>query len=122
VRLVAVLLLLCACASPVEPPMVQVSPLDDTTDTRGPYAVTARVTSKRNLRSVELVWHDFAAGPLATARVPMAQDDLGLFRAAIPGHGAGARIGYGVEAVDDEGDRAADPAAGLYLFSVLPSP
>jgi hypothetical protein len=125
----ALLLLLPSC-SPVEPPVVQVAALSDTTDTVGPYAVAAVVTARRPIGKVALVWHNAAVGPGQAVHVAMVEDDLGVWRAAIPGSGRGAVIAYHVEAEDSSGDRGyapPDTASGVgcaqeYCFSVLPAP
>jgi hypothetical protein len=103
-----VLLALCAC-SPVEPPSVEVAPLPDLADARGPYPVAARVRTRRSLAAVELVWHDQAAGGSGAVHVAMVADDQGVWRASIPGVGSGGVIAYHVEALDDENDRGYDP-------------
>ena len=126
-RLAPLLLIGCACASPVEPPAVEAAALADTRSTQGPFPVTARVSSSRPLHTVELVWRDVAAAQGAV-RTPMAQDQPGVWRAAIPGLGAGARVAYHVEAATEDGDRGYDPpgsrsSAGCgpeLCFSVLP--
>ena len=123
-RALALGLLLCAC-SPVEAPTVDLSALDDTADTQGPYPVEAHVTSRRSLTRVELVFHE---GDLPAARILMQADELGIFRADLPGFGAGATVSYHVEALDDRDDRgygperaAARPGCGAELcFHVLP--
>jgi len=103
-----VLAMLAAC-SPIEPPVVEGSPLPDTSDTRGPYPVAARVRTRRDLRIVELVWHNAAVSAGQAVRVRMERDDAGAWRAGIPGQGPGAVVAYHVEAEDSEGDRGYDP-------------
>jgi hypothetical protein len=108
----------------VEIPVVEASALPDTADTAGPYAVSARVTARRPINHVELVFHDVAAGASAT-RVEMSQQG-DLWTASIPGYGHGARIAWHVEALDEEGDRGTAPpnattgCASEYCFSVTP--
>ena len=126
-RRLALLLFVAAC-SPVEPPIVEASPLADTADVRGPYEVTAKVQARRALDRVELVFHNLAAGA-ASVRVPM-QQGAGLWTGNIPGHGRGARIAFHVEAVDSSGDLGVAPprsdiegGCGVELcFSVVPPP
>ena len=102
---------LAAC-SPVEVPAVDASALPDTSDSAGPYAVAARVTARRAIARVELVFHNTAASSPG-ARVPMEKDAGGVYRASIPGFGAGARVAYHVEAIDSEGDRGAAPPEAI---------
>ena len=125
----ATLAALPAC-SPYEPPVVDASALPDTLDTKGPYPVAARVTARRSISRVELVWHNAAVGPGQAVHVAMVQDELGVYRAAIPGNGKGAVIAYHVEAQDQAGDTGfAPPEAATsarcgaeYCFRVLPAP
>ena len=83
------LALLPAC-SPFEPPVVEAAALADTQDSQGPYPVAARVTARRSISKVELVWHNAAIGPGQAVHVAMAQDDQGVYRAAIPAQCSGA--------------------------------
>ena len=134
IRLAALALCLAALAacSSISPPVVEASPLPDTTDTRGPYQVLARVHSKerRGISSVELVWHNAAVGPGQAVRVVMQPDESGNWQGQIPGLGRGAIVAYHVEALDDAGDRGYDPpeseraarCGAEYCFSVLPAP
>ena len=114
-----------AC-SPIEPPQVDASALPDTTDHTGPYEVTARVQARRSIDSVVLVWENASEDTVQAVRTPMAQDSAGVYRATIPGQGAGALIAFHVEATDSAGDTAADPTFGSiaqcgdnYCFHVL---
>ncbi|MBS2022158.1 MAG: hypothetical protein JST92_07080 [Deltaproteobacteria bacterium] len=94
-----------AACSPRELPVVEANKLDDTTDHSGPYVVLARVTARRGIDAVTLVWHNDSVGPGQAVRSAMVQDETtGLWRATIPGSGAGAVIAYHVEATDSEGD------------------
>src|SRR3954470_7422503 len=98
-------LVVAAACSPVEPPVVEANALADTADTAGPYAVEARVSARREITRVELVWHNTAAAGRGALRTVMEHDVSGVWRASIPGLGRGARVAYHVEAIDAEGDR-----------------
>jgi hypothetical protein len=110
--------------------VVEGSALGDTLDTRGPYQVTARVSARRSIQLVELVWHNAAIGPGQAVHVPMVDDGTGVFHASIPGSGQGAVIAYHVEAEDSSGDRGYWPEAAASgtrcdqerCFKVLPAP
>ena len=130
-RPLALLLLALAACSPLEPPIVECTALTDTTDLNGPYAVEARVTARRSIDRVELVWHNAAVSPGQAQRTRMDLDERsGIWRGAIPGLGRGAVIAYHVEATDDSGDLGFGPpgaAVGTrcgdeFCFSVLPVP
>jgi len=108
----ALLLLLALGCSPIEPPVVDASALSDTTDTTGPYEVTARVQAQRSISTVTLVWRNLAADAVDANRVPMLEDSSGVWRADIPGAGVGAQIAFHVEATDTSGDTTDAPLAG----------
>jgi len=103
---------------------VAASALDDTSDTRGPYPVEARVSSKRSLSRVELVFHE---GHQPAVRLSMSADELGIWRADLPGFGPDATVAYHVEALDDLDDRGYGPPTAVaragcgaeYCFHVL---
>jgi len=105
------LLAVSAC-SPIEPPQVDASALPDTTNSSGPYEVTARVQARRSIESVVLVWENTSEDTVQAIRVAMVADIAGVYHGEIPGQGAGALIAFHVEATDSSGDTAADPTFG----------
>jgi hypothetical protein len=122
----ALLVSLALGCSPIEPPVIDASALPNTTDTTGPYEVTARVQARRSIEAVTLVWRDLPADAIDAKRLPMTQDSAGVYHASIPGQGVGAQIAFHVEATDSAGDTSAAPVAGStaqcgdeYCFDVL---
>lgn len=129
--LTALALALAAACSPVEIPLVFATTLSDTTDALGPYPVEARVSARRSIASVELVWHNAAVGPGQAERGLMVQDaQTGVYRALLPGLGRGATIAYHVEATDSQGDTGFWPPGSEtgtrcgdeVCFQILPRP
>jgi hypothetical protein len=115
--------LLCfACADTAPPVIVNVAQLTDTTDSVGPYTVTAVVRDDRGIDSVTLYYTaDQSAAPSFKA-VLMDAVDGDLYSGEIAGFPAGANVKYFVEAKDTSASYARSPAAtdAYYQFSVLP--
>ena len=101
-----------AGCSPQEPLIVDSSALPDTTDTQGPYLVTARVEGRLGVDGVVLVWQNLTESTVTAQRVTMTQDSAGAWSGGIPGQGIGALIAFHVEATNQSGDVSSDPLAG----------
>ena len=117
----ALALSLCTCADTTPPVIVDVAQIGDTTDTVGPYTVTAVVTDDRGIEAVTLYYTaDQSARPSFKA-VLMESVEGDLYAGVIAGFPAGANVKYFVEAKDTSASYTRSPAAtdAYYQFSVL---
>ena len=104
-------------------PQITHSPLGDTEDTAGPYAVVATVTSTQPLTadSPMLFW---GVGTAITDSVLMTPaGPLNQYTAGIPGPGVAADLRYYIRAVDSHGGSATHPSGApgsVHIFHVGP--
>jgi len=91
----------------VPPAIADVTALDVTADTAGPYAVEAAITDFSGLAELRLHWTAGGAGPFATDMTPAGEPDR--YRAEIPGQPLGTRVSYWLTARDAGGLLARDP-------------
>ena len=124
---IALTLSTLAACSPQEPLVIDAASLPDTTDTQGPYQVTARVSGRLGVDGVVLVWENLTESSVVANRVTMTEDSSGIWSAGIPGQGIGAQVAYHVEATNQSGDVSTEPLAGSasqcgdqYCFHVVP--
>ncbi|MBC7187993.1 MAG: immune inhibitor A [Calditrichaeota bacterium] len=123
---------LYVCYAAGEEPIIAHTPLRDTEDDVGPYAVVARISPAIPLSSAtpapiqsDAVWlyftTDTGAGFDSLAMLPQAEP--GLYAAQLPGRGPDVTISYYLSAQDEEGRVGRAPRAAplaLYSFSVRP--
>ena len=105
------------------PPVITHTPLGDTSNTAGPYAVCATVTDSSGIASVTLYWSRNAG---AFASVPMTGSGTpNQYCANIPGPSVvGDWYSYYIEAVDSSmaGNASRSPVTGSYTFSIVVAP
>lgn len=102
---IAGLLALAGCGS-TRAPSVQASPLHDTTDSVGPYQVTA-VTTGTDVTSVKVVFR--AEQATQSAARPLKEIAKNRWQGGIPGYPAGTTVHWFVEAEDTDGNVGYDP-------------
>lgn len=109
-----------ACADDTPPALVDVTQLADTTDTVGPYTVTAVAKDDRGIDSVTLYYTADQAADARFKAVEMQRVQGDLFSGEMSGFPGGAVVRYFVEAKDTSANRARAPAEAdrYYQFSV----
>lgn len=101
--LASLLALAVAAACGSTRPMVDVVPLGDTTDTAGPYEITAVVTESDRVAAAWIVW--FTGNAAAPQPVPLVrQKTSDIWRGELPGQPEGSTIRWRVEVETDEGE------------------
>jgi hypothetical protein len=114
--LLAVMAFCGACADTEPPALVDVTQLPDTTDTVGPYTVTAVARDDRGLESVTLYYTGDTSEGARFKAASMTRVQGDLYSGEIAGFPAGARVRYFVEAEDTSANRArVPPGADEYL-------
>lgn len=106
---------------------VDVLPLADTTDTVGPYEITAVVSDSDHVADARVFWFTGdreAPRPISFVR----QQDSDRWTAELPGHPAGSTIRWRVEVETDDGELVRlppeknDDCFPTWTFRVLPAP
>ncbi|MBI5529267.1 MAG: hypothetical protein HY897_23325 [Deltaproteobacteria bacterium] len=112
---------IAACADTEPPALLDVTQLPDTTDTVGPYTVTAVARDDRGVESVTLYYTGDTSENATFKAAVMTQVEDDLYSGEIAGFPAGARVRYFVEAEDASANRAKVPQGnGEYLqFRVI---
>ena len=105
-------------------PVYTHTPLKDTEDTAGPYAVAAGVVARAGLdgASLQLAWRA-DGGPWQTLPLTPTGGGSTLWSAAIPGQPAGTRVEYHLAGADAAGLTVTDPVrapARVHAFTVGP--
>lgn len=84
-------------------PVVDVLPLADTTDTAGPYEITAVVADSDRVVAAWVLW--FTGDTTAPQMVPLVrQKTSDIWSAGLPGQPEGSTIRWRVEVETDEGE------------------
>ena len=105
-------------------PLIQHTPLVNTTDTTEPYAVDATILPRRLLstNALEVLWTTAGGGPdFATSTMVRVSNDL--YRAEIPAQPLGSVVRYQIRAVTTNGYASTEPAnapASLHSFEIVP--
>ena len=100
----------------------QTTILPHTTNTAGPYTVSARITDDKSVPSASLLFS--VDGGQSFTRMAMATDGDN-YRATIPGQPLGTEVQYYIEATDGDGNMATDPVDvpyTTYRFQVSQRP
>ena len=120
VLVVVLMLTVAACADDKPPALIDVTQLADTTDTVGPYTVTAVAKDDRGLDSVTLYYTPDKAVDASFKAVEMQRVQGDLFSGEIAGFPVGAVVRYYVEAKDTSANYTRAPAVTdhYYQFSV----
>jgi hypothetical protein len=119
-------LLLSACGDDQAPRILTVDFPVDTTDTEGPYVVTAVVTDNLGVHAVYLLMTTDPEGAYARERMPEVSE--GHYEHALPGLPPESTLFLVVEAVDVDGNRSNFPDCEQfgdlcwYSFSVSSGP
>lgn len=113
-----------ACGTGV--PTVDVLPLADTTDTVGPYEITAVIAESDRITAARVVW--FTGDAAAPKPVPFVRQDASdRWKAELPGQPGGSTVRWRVEVETDEGDLVRMPAGEnddsfpTWTFRVVPA-
>jgi hypothetical protein len=109
-----------SCADTLPPVIVEVTQLPDTTDTVGPYTVTAVVRDDRGVEEVTLYYTAGAEAAPTFKAVAMTLVQGDLYTGDIAGYPAGANVKYFVEAKDTSASYTRSPGGdgAFYQFSV----
>lgn len=119
---------LVAACGPGRAPIVDVTPIPDTTDTVGPYRLTVVIQDDGEIRSARVRWFtDAIHTPQPLDLVRDGESDR--YTAGLPGQPAGTQVRYLVEVEDDEGRLVTQPPAArpdepltTFTFTILGSP
>lgn len=114
------LLPLLGCAESASPEIVNVTELDNTFSTVGPYVVTATITDDARILQAALIYRVNGSEFFG---VPMVALNDTVFQGEIPGHPIGSRIEYEVAARDNDGEVARVPEdSEMFVFEVMAEP
>lgn len=118
---VVTVIALAACADGTKPSLLDVTQLEDTADTVGPYAITAVARDDRGIDSVTLYYTAEESESPQLKAVVMENLQGDLYTGEIAGFPAGARVRYFVEAKDTSANYARVPAESgtYYTFNVI---
>jgi len=119
--LLAIALLVSSCGDGEPPFFIETLIIGDTTDPAGPFTVTTVVRDNLGVASVRLTYRvGLELAPIQRSLAP--GEDADLWSREIPGPGRAARIYYFLEAEDEDGNLARDPALApdMYSFEVTP--
>ena len=114
--------LLCvSCADGTPPVLIDVTELPDTTDSVGPYTVTAVARDDRGIASVTLYYTADQRPDPAFKAIEMTSVDGDLYAGEIAGFPEGAEVRYFVEAGDTSANHTRAPVETdrYYWFSVV---
>ena len=111
---------LIGCADGAAPQISNVTDLDNTFSSVGPYVVTANIVDEGRIIRADLIYRVNGSEFFG---VEMTAINATTFQAEIPGHPVGSRIQYEVAAADDDGEISRIPEdAEMFVFEVLERP
>ena len=111
---------LLGCAESAAPEISNVTELDNTFSSVGPYVVTANIVDEGRILRADLIYR---VNGSAFFGVEMTAINSTTFQAEIPGHPIGSRIEYEVAAADNDGEITRIPAESeMFVFEVLERP
>jgi hypothetical protein len=111
---------LLGCAESTAPQIANVTILDNTFSSVGPYIVTANIVDEGRIIRAALIYRVNGSEFLG---VEMTAINNTTFQAEIPGYPVGSRIQYEVAAADNDGEISRIPEdAEMFVFEVLERP
>ena len=111
---------LIGCAESTAPQISNVTILDNTFSSVGPYVVTANIVDEGRIIRADLIYRVNGSEFFGVA---MTAINNTTFQAEIPGYPVGSRIQYEVAAADNDGEISRIPEdTEMFVFEVLERP